>query len=45
VVAASLLCWRGASLLRALRLLRQAVVIETPPPAALDLIHAAFNTS
>ena len=44
LVAAALMCDRGASLLMALRLLRQALVIETPPPAALDLVYAAFNT-
>jgi serine/threonine protein kinase len=44
IVAASLLCSQGASLLQALRLLRQSVVIETPPPAALDLVHAAFHS-
>lgn len=43
-VAASLLCSRGLSLLQALRLLRQAVVIQTPPPAALDLIHFAYQS-
>lgn len=44
VVAASLMCSQGASLLQALRLLRQSVVVQTPPPAALDLIHEAFQS-
>jgi serine/threonine protein kinase len=43
IVAASLLCSQGASLLQALRLLRQSVVIETPPPAVLDLVHVAYQ--
>jgi serine/threonine protein kinase len=43
VLAVSLLCLGGMSLLQALRLLRQAIVIHTPPPSALDLIHAAFQ--
>lgn len=44
MVAASLLCSQGASLLQALRLLRQAVGIQTPPQAALDLIHIAYQS-
>ncbi len=44
VIAASFMCYQGASLLQALRLLRQSVVIQTPPPAALDLIHEAFQS-
>jgi len=32
------------SLLRALRLLRQTIVIQTPPPNVLDIIHVAFQS-
>ncbi len=45
VVALALLGSSGMSLLQALRLLRQAVVIHTPPPKTLDLIHAAYHLS
>jgi hypothetical protein len=45
IVAAAFLCSRGLSLLQALRLLRQSVVIQTPPPAALDFIHAAYQSA
>ncbi len=43
-VAVSFLCSRGMSLLRALRLLRQTIVIQTPPPNVLDIIHVAFQS-
>jgi serine/threonine protein kinase len=41
-VAAAVLCSQGMSLLQALQHLRQAVVIESPQPQVLNLIHAAF---
>ena len=43
-VAASFLCSRGLSLLHALRLLRQSIVIQTPPPDVLDIIYVAFQS-